>query len=243
MKKLILYFINKLKINRGNINRNDRFSALYRAWGHIFSNNLCGDYVEFGVYRGDSIISSLQAHSEFMNWLNNQKKSDEKWRRRVSAYSPLNKLPQFHCLDTFEGMPENSEGEIQFETNSFMSSIDLVKKKVSKKNFLGIKINFYKGLFADNESRFRKKMRGKKIVIANIDCDLKESTTDALNIISEFIDIGTIILFDDYNAFKSDNNKGQRLAFIQFKTKSKFVFEKHFSYFMSGQSFLVVDKK
>lgn len=243
MKKTILSIIEKLKIIRGNVNRNDRFSALYRAWGHVFSNNMYGDYVEFGVYRGDSVIFSLQAHYEFMKWLNNQKKSDEGWRKKVSNKSPLNKLPQFHCLDTFGGMPNNKEGEIQFHSQSFTTSLELVKKKVSKRNHLGIQINFYKGLFKNNESNLKDKLKKRKIVIANIDCDLKESTTEALNSISDFIDVGTILLFDDYNAFKADNKRGQRLAFIEFRSKSKFKFEKHFSYHMCGQSFLVVDKK
>ena len=243
MKKAIIFILEKLKIIRGNVNRNDRFSALYRAWGHIFSNNMYGDYVEFGVYRGDSLIFSLQAHSEFMKWLNNQKKSDEEWRKKVSKKTPLNKLPQFHCLDTFDGMPDNNEQEIQFHSQSFTTSLDLVKRKVSKKNSLGIQINFYKGYFKDNGIILKNKLKGRKIVIANIDCDLKESTTDALKIISDFIDVGTIILFDDYNAFKADNKRGQRLAFKEFRSESKFKFEKYFSYHMSGQSFLVVDKK
>ena len=136
MKKTILSIIEKLKIIRGNVNRNDRFSALYRAWGHVFSNNMYGDYVEFGVYRGDSVIFSLQAHYEFMKWLNNQKKSDEGWRKKVSNKSPLNKLPQFHCLDTFDGMPNNKEGGNSISFSIFHYIIRIGKKEsIKKKSF------------------------------------------------------------------------------------------------------------
>jgi hypothetical protein len=36
----------------GELNKNDRAGALHRAWGHIFTNHIQGDYVEFGVYQG-----------------------------------------------------------------------------------------------------------------------------------------------------------------------------------------------
>ena len=50
--KILYFFLN-------DINRNDISGVLHKAWGHIFNNNLTGDYVEFGVYRGATLI---QAH-------------------------------------------------------------------------------------------------------------------------------------------------------------------------------------
>ena len=40
------------------INRNDRIGALYKAWGYIFSNQIEGDYLEYGVFRGTTFIHS-----------------------------------------------------------------------------------------------------------------------------------------------------------------------------------------
>ena len=81
-------------------------------------------------------------------------------------------------------------------------------------------------------------MTNRKVSIVNFDCDLEQSTTDALNIVKDFIQIGTILLFDDYNAFNANQNQGQRKSFSEFNEKSEFVFEKYFSYHYSGQSFL-----
>ena len=47
----------------GVIHKNDRASALHRAWGHVFTNHLTGDYVEFGVYKGDSLVES---HKQYL---------------------------------------------------------------------------------------------------------------------------------------------------------------------------------
>lgn len=77
---------------------------------YVFSNHLEGDYVEFGVYKGDGIVASLSCHREFIGWLDEQKKVDEAWRRRIANESLLNNYPSFHCLDTYSSMPENNEG-------------------------------------------------------------------------------------------------------------------------------------
>ena len=101
----------------------------------------------------------------------------------------------------------------------------------------------YKGTFKKTRDEFQRKMINRKVSIVNFDCDLEQSTTDALNTIKDFIQIGTILLFDDYNAFNANQNHGQRKSFSEFNEKSKFIFEKYFSYHYSGQSFLCIGTK
>ena len=251
MKKLLIFLFSlslprqlfkKSKILRGSVHRNDRFGGVHRAWGHIFSNHLEGSYVEFGVYKGDGIISSLFCHAEFIGWLNEQKVSDEKWRRELANKSPLNVAPTFHCLDTYSGMPENDEGAINFEHDTFNTDFETVKERIKNNNPLNCKIIHYQGLFKDTSAQLKENIKKKSIAIANIDCDLMESTVDALEAIKDNIDIGTVLLFDDYNAFNSDQNKGQRKAFSDFQKDSNFVFEKFYTYHYSGQAFLVIGK-
>ena len=243
LRKIVHSTFKKLNILRGKIHQNDRSGGLYRAWGYIFSNHIEGDYVEFGVYKGESVISSLESYSEFYQWLQSQKQDDENWRRELSKSSPLNKKPSFHLLDTFEGMPNNNEHSIIFKQNSFLSDFEKVKKKILLKNSLDISINYYKGTFKEKTSELQNSLKNKKIAILNIDCDLMESTVDALNAVKSNIDIGTIILFDDYNQFKAHNEEGQRKAFGNFQKNSKLIFEKYYSYGFVGQSFLVVGYK
>lgn len=243
LRQIAYFIIKKLNLIRGKIHQNDRSGGLYRAWGYIFSNHIEGDYVEFGVYKGESAVSAIESYSEFYNWLQLQQHDNENWRRELSKSSPLNKKPFFHLLDTFEGMPKNNEHPIIFKQNSFLSDFEKVKKKISFKNNLNIIINFYKGTFKEKTLELQKSLKNKKIAILNIDCDLMESTVDALNAVKSNIDIGTIILFDDYNQFKAHNEEGQRKAFRFFQNNSKFIFEKFYSYGFVGQSFLVVGQK
>ena len=239
-KKISLLILRKLGMVRGEINQNDRHGALFKSWGHVYTNSLVGDYVEFGVYQGDSVVSSLDSLKKFNSWFMSQYHSNEAWRRDHAKKSALNNPRMFHCLDTFEGMPDNNEGAISFAPGNFICDLNTVKTKVNKANRDGIEIQYYKGLFCDTKAEFQSSMQNRKIAIANIDCDLQESAADALSCIEQNIDIGTVVLFDDYNCFNADNNKGQRKAFSDFRNKSSFVFEKFFTYHFAGQAFLVV---
>ena len=231
----------KLSVNRGNINLNDVSGALHKSWGHIFNNNLHGFYIELGVYTGNSAIKSLKNFNQMKIWFNQQKTSDEHWRREVINSSPLNQIINFHFLDTFEGMPANNENNRSFSEGNFISNLKDVQKNIEKHSLKDSNCYFYKGLFSDCKNNVKKNIGSEKLAIANIDCDLESSTVDALNILDPHLQIGSIILFDDYNCFNANNALGQRKAFKGYSKTSNFVFEKFFNYGYGGQSFLVVD--
>ena len=239
-KKTIKNLLEKLSINRGDINLNTRKGAFHKAWGYIFSNHIVGDYIEFGVYKGDSFYNSIIVYLKFRQWFVNEFNSKENWRVNLARKSPLNQLSRFHGLDTFEGMPENNEKNIIFEKGNFNSNIENVNKKIKK---IEIDYKLYKGNFNETKNSLKKNLLNRKVAIINFDCDIQKSTDDALEIIKDKIDIGTILMFDDYNSFKADNNQGQRKSFANFSKNENFIFEKFFSYEYVGQCFLTVDKK
>jgi len=240
LKNLLKKILGMMRIVSGTINFNDRRGALHKAWGHIFSNHLLGDYVEFGVYNGDSLIKSIVEFNYFKKWLENQKKSSEVWRQEVAKKSLLNKEIFFHGLDTFTGMPDNDEQNYIFKEGTFKSEYPIVFSKLKNKtnNFF-----LYKGLFNDCAPNLHQNLNLRKIAIANIDCDIYKSTIDALNIIDEYLQIGSIIMFDDFNAFNADNNRGQRKAFNEYRKLTKWKLEPFFDYMYCGKCFLVVDKQ
>jgi len=241
MKNIIRKIFDKYKYVRGDINLNNRAGMLHKCWGHVFSNHLFGDYIEFGVYQGDSFIESMKQFNQFKNWLESQKKSNEKWRIDVALQSPLNNKIYFHGLDTFEGMPNNNESDLIYKKNHFDSSYKKVLNRINNYNFK--EFYLYKGLFKNEKNNLFKNLKNRKISIVNIDCDIHSSTKDSLEIIENFLQIGSIVLFDDYNAFNSDNSKGQRKALIEFQNKTNWIFEPFFTYMYSGKSFLIVGQK
>ena len=72
-----------------------------------------------------------------------------------------------------------------------------------------------------------------------IDCDLKESTRLALEFIKPSIQEGTIILFDDYNYFKGNKDKGEYASFDYFRKKyPEILFRRIYDYGYSGRAFI-----
>ena len=242
IKKIIRRLLKRSGIIRGDVNLNSRRGALHRCWGHVFSNHLDGDYVEFGVYKGDSLADSIETYLEFRKWFRSQLTNSEPWRVKVAEKSPLNKEITFHGLDTFAGMPENSEDNFIYGKGTFVGEKKAVEAKLNSLSD-SVQVELYAGLFIDTKEALHKKLLGKKAAIVNIDCDIKESTVDSLQIVEDYLQVGSIVLFDDYNAFCANNQLGQRRAFLDFDQKTRFVFEKFFTYHYSGQAFLIVDIK
>ena len=73
-------------------------------------------------------------------------------------------------------------------------------------------------------------------------CDLKESTTLALNFTKSTLQEGTIIIFDDLNYYKGNESKGEYGAFDNFKKENpKIKFRRIFDYGYSGRAFIVTN--
>ena len=135
MLRLIKKYIKKLltegQFIQGAINGNDRRSALHRSWGHVYANHINGCYVEFGVYKGDSLIESYRQYSIFNKWLIGQLNSNEIWRRRVASKFE-NFEPHFYGLDTFTGIPNNNEGEVIFSEGTYHADFNEVNEKLER---------------------------------------------------------------------------------------------------------------
>lgn len=223
----------------GDLNKNDRAGALHKAWGHIFTNHICGDYVEFGVYHGGSFVESYKQYKTFDRWLQGQLVSPEAWRRTVAQRYSSQKA-HFHGLDTFAGMPENTEGNATFAAGTYAASHSAVKAKCLEAGMPAEAFSLYEGLFSETAVALSQRL-SQKIAIANIDCDIYGSAVDALESIRDRFQLGCVLMFDDYNAYCADNRQGERRAFREFCDTAPFKFEPWFSYQYSGQAFLCVE--
>ena len=217
-------------------NRNDRSGALYKAWGHVISNNLRGSYYEFGVYKGDSLFESQRIYNGYYKWLLLQKKSDESWRRNIDWYIDH----RFYAFDTFEGIPDNDEGHHAFQKGAFLGELQQVRQKLNRLKS-GDQISYFKGEFGQFlEGGDQKLPELEKVAIANIDCDLYLSTRDALEIIRDKLQQGAVLMMDDWYQFEANNNKGQRKALKEFLQNNKQIeLEDYFIYSHAGKAFIV----
>ncbi|MDD5146864.1 MAG: macrocin O-methyltransferase, partial [Candidatus Pacebacteria bacterium] len=94
--------------------------------------------------------------------------------------------------------------------------------------------------FYDNSltPALKEKLLPKKAAVIYIDCDLYASTVPVLEFTKDFLQKGTIIVFDDWNCFCGDPKKGERLAFRQFREKYPHLRFEEFVQTNEGKAFI-----
>jgi hypothetical protein len=76
------------------------------------------------------------------------------------------------------------------------------------------------------------------VLVAHIDSDIEAACALALDYLKDRLVENSIILFDDYNAFSGDNNRGERAAVRKFLARNPEVELEFFRYYgIHGASF------
>ena len=109
-------------------------------------------------------------------------------------------------------------------------------QKISK----GQKSRIIEGFYKDTiKNKTTADFKIDKARVVMIDCDLKESTRLALEFVKPSIQEGTVIIFDDYNCYKGNKDKGEYGAFSAFQKKySKILFRRIFDYGYGSRAFI-----
>ncbi len=223
------------------LNRNDRTGALCRAWGHVFTNQLCGGYYEFGVYRGDTFRRAWEVYQVFDSWQQGQLDAPEPWRRKA-AEPYANFRHGFYAFDTFSGMPMNDEGNTTFSEGVFATSVETFDRlNRAAKLPAAPRAQRFVGTFGEILRTQRPVLEAlQPAAIVNIDCDLYASAREALECIAPKLQQGSVVLFDDWNAFAARRDAGERRAAREFLAQQLWLaFEPWFAYEYTGQAFLV----
>lgn len=176
-----------------------------------------GGYFEFGLYRG------------FSFWFAN------------NLAKELGLELEFHGFDSFEGLPP-SEVDLHrnWQPGSYACSLEQVEAQYAKWG-MPLPYTLHKGwyspeLFADIDQRFELPCPA----IAVVDSDLYESAVEVMRMLAPRLRVGTILLFDDYNAFGGDPDHGERRAMRDFEqAHPRFRKEHLFSFGPWGEAFEV----
>ena len=49
-------------IGRNQIHQISKFKQIYNIWSNIYLDNLEGDYIEFGIFKGKSLLHSFKTY-------------------------------------------------------------------------------------------------------------------------------------------------------------------------------------
>ena len=213
------FFDDKFKICNPeslNISR-DRFLSLFQSVNYIYKNKIEGDLVECGVFRGGSAMMMAYSMMKF-----NTNENKNLW-----------------LYDTFDGMSEPGEHDInilnqrasQEMTNSkkkenkkdiwAYSKLDYVKKNMEKTGLDKKNIIYIEGKVENTLS----KNSPQKICLLRLDTDFYESTKKELEILYPKIQSGGIIIIDDYGHWK-----GCKKAVDEYFSDRKNIFFQHIDY-------------
>ncbi len=145
----------------------------------IIKNNIPGDFIETGVWRGGSTI--------FMNAI-------------LKAYNITDRV--VWVADSFQGLPVPNpqmypiDGKLRWDHVSFLSvSLETVKDNFQRYNLLDEQVVFLKGWFKDTIPN----APIEKLALLRLDGDMYESTIDVLKHLYPKLSIGGYIIIDDYN--------------------------------------------
>ena len=205
-------------------NFNQRYFAVEQITAYLVGAKLDGDYLEFGVYRGAIFIHAYQ-------WM-----------------AKLFPKMRFLALDSFEGLPD-PEGtddidgySSNYHKNEFACSEEEFLQNLKKENVDLGRIKTIKGWYNKTLTSEKSKKHGiKHIAAAWIDCDLYESTVPVLKYITPYITQGTIIVFDDWHAFRNDPGRGEQRACTEWLKKNPSIkLAPLFTYGYGGAIFTVI---
>ena len=189
-------------------------------FSHVFEiAPLSGDYVEFGVFRGASLTKAFFACRDWIRRLEAGRIDhlvDDPGLARARV-AQLWQQRRFFAFDSFEGMPE-PEGvdreRVVWQKGTFASPLETFYQRLADARVDVDKVVAVKGFFADTLTEHGRRELGiDKVAVAHIDSDLYESAKLALAFITPALQNGTVIVFDEWFAYRGHPLQGEQRAF------------------------------
>jgi hypothetical protein len=126
---------------------------------------------------------------------------------------------EYIAFDSFEGLPEIGEvdrmaiwapGRLKTEEQDFVDIVTAAGMPTSK-------LRTVKGFYDKSLTpELAANLLPTKAAVVYVDCDLYESAVPVLEFCRDFLQPGTQLVFDDWNCFYGDPERGERRAFREF---------------------------
>ncbi len=167
----------------------ERMFALYSSVNYVLKNNIKGDFVECGVWRGGSamLIAKILSKKNITD-------------RKIYLY------------DTFEGMTEPTEKDVDLKGKNAKDSYEEILKNSNEPgwcfaNLIDVKSNMNLTKFTENniiyvegkvENTIPSIVPPSSIALLRLDTDWYESTKHELNHLYPKIENNGVLIIDDY---------------------------------------------
>ena len=183
--------------------KDPRWPYFEKAFRHIAAEGIEGDYLEFGVYRGRSIMMAFMLTRKFGL-----------------------KHMRFLGFDSFLGLP-SSEGP--YPLGAARCSRAQFIRYVRDVGVDTRRVEIIEGLYSDSlneQVKIRHKIANAAVV--HVDCDLYLSARDVLGFVENLMQPGSILIFDEWHGFTEMvgptqvQNYGEQKAFAEWPLRGRF---------------------
>tara|TARA_B100001093_G_scaffold509141_1_gene572617 strand:+ start:262 stop:987 length:726 start_codon:yes stop_codon:yes gene_type:complete len=182
------------------------------AMRDVIIGDIDGDYLEFGANKGRSFILAYLSYQNISKKYNLELSKNHPGMRFI-AFDAWEKGLPGEKGDNFNP-PHWIKGSMNISKNNFIENLS--KAGVNLNDVITVE-GFYENTLNNN---LAKELDIRKAAVIHFDCDLYISTIQALDFCKNLMDIGTIIIFDDYFRYKGSENHGQYKAFKEFQIKN-----------------------
>jgi hypothetical protein len=201
-----------------------RWFAIEQMAEYLVNAKIPGDYCEFGVYKGDTFGHCVRVCSDLMPEM------------RFLAFDSFQGLPEPRGIDVINEFTGNfHKGEFGCDEEIFFETLrDKFNLKFDR--IITIPGWFQKTLTKETADR----LHLEKVAAAWIDCDLYESCVTVLDFLNDKLSIGSVVVFDDWNAFRNLPDRGEQRACSEWLQSNPHLSLLHlFSFPPGGRAFTV----
>jgi len=166
---------------------------------HLLSRiELDGDYLEFGVFRGETFRNAIRAaHQGF------RATRERRFPGRFFAFDSFEGLP--HVASMGDGVNLYARGEFAASRAVFEKTLGRLPERFP--------IEIVQGWFDQTlTAATLERLQLRRAAFVNIDCDLYESTVPVLEFVTPLLQTGTIMYFDDWFSYRGSMDQGEPRA-------------------------------
>lgn len=177
-----------------------------------------GYYMEFGCHSGTTMRAAWSTFRHLFDW-------------------------DYVGFDSFEGLPDMDAEETTqiFRAGQLATAESDFRRIVESSGMPKHRLHTVKGFYQDvlNE-KTSEPFLPKKAAVIYVDCDLYSSAKCVLSFCRAFLQVGTTIVFDDWNCYCADPEKGERRAWREFLQEYPEVKVVEFVSTCEAQAFVIV---
>ena len=169
----------------------DTMVAFLQVWHYLHRAQVPGDYLEFGVFRGQSFILALESARKVLK--------GQRGSRR------------FFAFDSFAGLPDVDPDKDSgiFQRGDFSAEEHRFRRNIAKPA-RGWPVVVVPGFFSESlTDGLRAQHQMTHAAFAVIDCDIYASTAEVLRFLAPLLHSGSVLYFDDWYYAGRDLRRGE----------------------------------